>query len=62
MLSFEAAMDRLRAGETIMVTHPDPMKKTDETRYSFSAGGGYRPGTLAAPASAPRAGRRRTAR
>jgi len=36
-------MDRLRAGETIMVTHPDPMKKTDETRYCFSARGGIGP-------------------
>lgn len=45
MLIFDTAMDRLRAGEMIMVTHPDPMKKTDETRYRFSArGGGITPG------------------
>lgn len=37
-IPYQRALARMQAGETIMVTHPDPMKKTTRTEYSLSGG------------------------
>lgn len=34
-LTKSAVLDALRAGDRVMVTHPDPLRATDDVRYSL---------------------------
>lgn len=42
-VSYERALQALRAGDRVMVTHPHPMKVSEVTSYTLLGGGSLTP-------------------